>query len=197
MSKNEMTLSPEEQARGYIYTLLATLLASPADVPILGIMQRIEPDIDAQDKAMTEAWSRLQITARDSDVNRLREDYDDLFNKKNGGKLSPYASQYQNACFSGESLSGLRHNLADLGINLKDRSEDHVATLCQAMGQSISQNLFSFASQRTFFKTYIAPWMLNFFSELSNAQSTGLYHAVGRLGVCFLGRENEYFKVDN
>lgn len=193
-----MTLTPEEQARGYVYSLLGALLSAPADTPLLGILQRIEPDTGAQSSVMTGAWSRLQNAARDSDVEQLRDEYHALFIGSDRGKLLPYGSCYVEDSSMEKPLSALRGDLASLGFSTKEKPtepEDHVAALCKVMGLTITRNRLPFKEQRAFFKAHIAPWMQRFFTDLTQAQSEGLYHAVGEVGHCFMELEKEHFSI--
>jgi TorA maturation chaperone TorD len=198
MSQTDMTLLPEEQARGYVYSLLSTLLAAPADAPVLGILQRIEPDTGAQSSVMTEAWSRLQTAARESNVAQLRDEYRSLFNVSEGGKLLPYHSCYLEDSPMEKPLSALREDLASLGFVTKNKltePEDHVATLCKVMGLTITGNKIPFEEQKAFFEAHISPWMQSFFKDLTQAQSAGFYHEVGELGHCFIELEKKHFSM--
>ena len=183
-----------DAARAELYVLLGALLAGPPDEYILELLQ----DVDAGATPMTATWQTLQAAARETDTERLSEEYFNLFIGLGRGELVPYASFYIHGFLMEKVLASLRNELQQLGFELQEgisEPEDHVAALCETMGMIISESGLSLEEQSAFFQTYIASWMGQFFAELGEAESADFYRAVARLGQQFLEIESQYLSM--
>jgi TorA maturation chaperone TorD len=186
-----------DAARAEMYVLLGTLLAGPPDDAILEMLLDIdagEPDATL----MTSSWQSLQAAAREADTEQLAEEYFNLFIGLGRGELVPYASFYIHGFLMEKVLASLRNELQRLGFELQEgisEPEDHVAALCETMGMIISESGLSLNEQSTFFETYIASWMGEFFAELRDAESADFYRAVAQLGQQFLEIESQYLSM--
>jgi TorA maturation chaperone TorD len=193
-----VALAPEEQVRAYVYCLLGALLSTPANEQLLGILERIESDADAQTSTMTKAWNTMQRIAREEKPDQIAAEYHDLFIGLGRGELIPYASWHLTGYLMEKPLAELKADLDRLGFASKTETtepEDHAAALCEVMGMIIAENQLGFEQQKTFFETHLAPWITRFFTDLSQAKSARFFQAVGELGRCFMEVERQYFSI--
>ena len=79
--------------------------------------------------------------------------------------------------------------------NVKE-SEDHIASLCQAMSAIIAAEEIDFETEREFFNRHLADWAADFFEEVQAASCAGFYRAVGNLGQGFIDVEKQYLGMN-
>ena len=190
-------LEPGEQARADIYRLLGALLAAPPDAAMIDLLRNIRPAEAADDAAMTSAWRSLQVAADGLDVDRVKDEYFNLFIGLGRGELVPYASFYIHGFLMEKVLASLREELAGLGIERQANvaePEDHAAAVCEIMGMIISEHGLHL-KQAAFFKDYIDLWLGHFFADLGKAETADFYRAVAKLGQQFLAVEQQYFSL--
>ena len=190
-------LEPGEQARADIYRLLGALLAAPPDAAMIDLLRNIRPAEAADDAAMTSAWRSLQVAADGLDVDRVKDEYFNLFIGLGRGELVPYASFYIHGFLMEKVLASLREELAGLGIERQANvaePEDHAAAVCEIMGMIISEHGLHL-KQAAFFKDYIDLWLGHFFADLGKAETADFYRAVAKLGQQFLAVEQQYFSM--
>ena len=92
-------------------------------------------------------------------------------------------------------LGQLRADLRTLGFERSEgvsESEDHIASLCQAMSAIIVADEIDFETERAFFNDHIASWSEDFFSLVEDASCAGFYRAVALLGKSFIEVEKRY-----
>lgn len=197
MPPAETVIEGGDAARAELYLLLGTLLAGPPDEAVLEMLLEIdagEPDATP----MTAIWKSLQATARETDVDRLSEEYFNLFIGLGKGELVPYASYYIHGFLMEKVLASLRNDLKTLGFELQEgisEPEDHVAALCETMGMLITESGLSFEEQAAFHKAYVANWMTDFFTDLGEAESAYFYKPVALLGQQFMEIESQYLAM--
>ena len=95
-------------------------------------------------------------------------------------------------------LGVLRADLRRLGFERAEgvcESEDHIASLCQAMAAIIHADEIDFNTERAFFNDHIASWSDDFFRLLDEASCAGFYRAVGNLGSSFISVEKQYLSM--
>jgi TorA maturation chaperone TorD len=190
-------LEPGEQARADIYRLLGALLAAPPDAVMVDLLRNIRPAEGADDAAMTSAWRALQVAADGLDLDRVKDEYFNIFIGLGRGELVPYASFYIHGLLMEKVLASLREELAGLGIERQANvaePEDHAAAVCEIMGMIISEHGLHL-KQAAFFKDYIDLWLGHFFADLGNAETADFYRAVAQLGQQFLAVEQQYFSL--
>jgi TorA maturation chaperone TorD len=190
-------LEPGEQARADIYRLLGALLAAPPDAVMVDLLRNIRPAEGADDAAMTSAWRALQVAADGLDLDRVKDEYFNIFIGLGRGELVPYASFYIHGLLMEKVLASLREELAELGIERQanvTEPEDHAAAVCEIMGMIISEHGLHL-KQAAFFKDYIDLWLGHFFADLGNAETADFYRAVAQLGQQFLAVEQQYFSL--
>jgi TorA maturation chaperone TorD len=184
-----------DAARAQEYALLSTLLVRAPDVQLMGRLARLRGDpspLGLAHAALGEAAARL-------DVERVGQEYFDLFVGVGRGELLPYASYYLTGFLYERPLARLRADLRRLGIARaqgQSEPEDSAATLCEIMAGLASGALDAPPdADREVFEKHIAPWMGRFFADLAISQSADFYARVGALGQAFLEIEAEAFQL--
>lgn len=195
---NASGVSPEEQARAGVYSLLGALFAAAPGPDLLSLLGEV-PENGAGEAPMTGAWRGLAAAARSADPGRLAQEYHDLFIGVGRGELLPYASPYLTGFLHDRPLVDLREDLARLGLARTASTrepEDHIAALCEAMAHLVSApGGYPFEEQKAFFDRHLRPWAARFMVDLQAARAADFYRAVGRFGAGFLGLEQRYFDL--
>lgn len=185
-----------DAGRANLYTLLATLLARPADA---GLLKRLGM-LGGDGSALGDALAGLGEAAREAEAGAVAREFHDLFIGLGRGELLPYASYYLTGFLHERPLAKVRADLAALGVARADgvsEPEDHIATLCEVMGGLIDASLGDGAAEqdRRFFERHLRPWAERFFADLEQAGAARFYRAVGTLGRTFIGIETEAFAL--
>lgn len=186
-----------EQIRASSYALLAALLAKPPEDELLQQLKNIVADKD-EDKDIVNAWNMLRLAAERNTTNLIADEYFTLFIGVGKGELIPFSSWYLTGYLMERPLAHLRSRLAELGYERQDdvhEPEDHVAALCEVMGQLILDEETDFETEKKFYQDFISNWMERFFSDLQKTETSGFYRAVGQLGESFLDIEKRYFSM--
>jgi TorA maturation chaperone TorD len=192
-----LSVEAGDAGRAEIYLLLGTLLFAPPDDPILDMLQEIDAG-DAEPTPMTQIWRSLQAAARQTDPEQLSDEFFNLFIGLGRGELVPYASYYLHGFLMEKVLASLRNELKTLGFERREgvsEPEDHIAALCETMGMIISESGLSYEEQSDFFRTYLAGWAMDFFTDLREAESAVFYKAVAQLGQQFMEIESQYLSM--
>jgi TorA maturation chaperone TorD len=186
----------EDAVRGNTYGLLAHLLSEPPTAETLALL--IQIDVSRQtSNALELSWNMLRLASEQVSIEQLDDEFHDLFIGVGRGEVVPYGSWYMTGFLMDRSLSVLRHDLAELGIERQQgvsEPEDHAAALCDAMAILINDAQEP-SLQSRFFNTHIAPWMGRFFNDLQTAKTARFYRVVGRLGEQFIEFEKKYLKM--
>jgi TorA maturation chaperone TorD len=132
-------------------------------------------------------------------VERVEQEYFDLFVGIGRGELLPYGSYYLSGFLYERPLARLRATLSRLGIERSAGNaepEDHAATLCEIMA-GLSGGRFSSPpdAEREVFEHHVAPWLGRFFTDLEQAQGADFYRSAGALGRVFIQLETEAFAL--
>ena len=194
---DKAVLDAGDAARAEIYQLLGGLLAGPPDESLLELLAEIDAG-DPNANPMAATWQALQAAASDTDVDRLSDEYFNLFIGLGRGELVPYASFYIHGFLMEKVLASLRSELQALGVELREgvsEPEDHVAALCETMGMIISESGLSLKRQAAFYDAYLGVWMADFFADLREAESAQFYRSVAALGKQFMEIESQYLSM--
>ncbi len=109
-----------DELRADTYRFLAALLAAPPNNEVLEVVKQAGISDDgalARDAVpLAEAWQLLRLAARNSEPERLDDEYHDLFIGIGRGELVPYASWYLTGFLMDRPLAYLRQDLRYLGI---------------------------------------------------------------------------------
>ncbi len=192
-----LDVSPEEQLRADLYSLLAGFLSMPPQKDYLARAANMQGDESVLGQAV-EAFSQLAATADAEDV---RAEYHDLFIGVARGELLPYASYYLTGFLNEKPLAKLRNDMTKLGIR-RDPSvrepEDHIAALMDMMSGLITGKYgepLSIAEQKRFFERHIGSWAGYFFADLEAAKSSVLYASLATIGRHFIEIEEAAFSI--
>ncbi len=190
-------IAEEDDLRASWYSLLARLLAAPADDSLLSVLRGLEGD----DSALGSALKALRAAAEDAAPGAIEQEYFDLFIGVGQAELVPYGSYYLSGFLHEKPLARLRGDMARLGIARADgvsESEDHIAALCGMMAGLITGSFddpANLATQRAFFDDHIGCWAPRFFEDLQAAESALFYMPVGMIGGVFMSVESQAFEM--
>jgi len=184
-----------DQARAREYALLATLLASSPDAPMIERLMHLRGD----GTRLGGAHGALARAAGRASVASVEREYSDLFLGLNPGGLFPYASYYLAGALQGRPLARLREALQRLGVERtpgRPEPEDHAATLMEIMAGLAGGWIAAPAgTERELFDEHVAPWITRFFADLEKAGCADFYASVGALGRAFVEIEAEAFEL--
>lgn len=193
--------------RAGAYELLSALLAGEPTQQVLEALAGIE-EISATDQegAATQVedqlgmgWQLLRQASLKADPVQLKDEYFNLFLGVGRGELVPFGSWYLTGFLMEKPVSVLRSDLASLGIERQEgvsESEDHIASLCDAMAIIIrSADEISFERQKAFYNDHLQPWVGQFFADLQEARTAQFYRSVGFFGEAFSSFEKQLFAM--
>ena len=180
--------------RSNLYTSLGALLAAPATEEHCALLREL-PEIDQPQSSIEMAWALLRKSAFDYSQEQINDEYHQLFIGLGRGIVVPYGSWHLTGFLMEKPLGQLRADLRTLGFERSEgvsESEDHIASLCQAMSAIIVADEIDFETERAFFNDHIASWSEDFFSLVEDASCAGFYRAVALLGKSFIEVEKRY-----
>jgi TorA maturation chaperone TorD len=182
-------------ARAREYSLLSTLLQRSPGAELIGRLANLQGDLTP----LGLAHAALGAAAARADAEGVAREYFNLFVGVGRGELLPYASYYLTGFLHARPLARLRQTLQRIGIERSDglaEPEDHAAILLEIMGGLAGGHLASPpGTEREIFKSYLAPWIGRFFTDLEQAKSADFYARVGALGRTFIAIEIEAFTI--
>lgn len=202
-AKSENRAIPEEDMqRAHVYGLLARVLAEPMGDETLEVVRALEGQSDENELGGT--FAALGAVAVRTPRGSAEDEFSALFyGDGSGGEILPYASYYLTGFLLEKPLANLRGDMAALGIQasgISKEPEDHIACLCEIMHGLITGAFHEPASletQKEFFKTHMAPWAGQFFTDLEGAKSATLYMPVGTIGRLFMAIEAIGFELES
>lgn len=187
-----------EILRARAYTLIARLLARPADRELLVGLSGLSGDGTPFGAALAD----LAATAKAATPEAVAREYQDLFIGVTRGQVVPYASFYISGFLFDRPLARLRADMKEIGIARAPgvpEPEDHIAALFDMMAGLITGDLVDTGPdgerESALFHRHIAPWAGDFFNDLERAPSARLYRPVGALGRAFIDIETEAFAL--
>lgn len=189
-------LAEEQACRRGAYQLLAGLLRTPPDQALLNRLGGMGDAVDGAGE-LGISLALLGLAARSSHVERVDDEFHELFIGLGRGELVPYGSWYLTGFLMERPLSLLRDDLVALGYQRQAEvrePEDHVAALCEVMGMLIDERR-PLSVQEAFFGVHLAGWVGRFFQDLAQARAAVFYKAVGRLGSAFTDMELRYLRL--
>ena len=182
-------------ARARIYALLGALLTRAPDADLLARIGELRGDATPLGLAHIE----VAEAAKNARVERVEQEFFDLFIGVGRGELLPYGSFYLTGFLHERPLARLREDLARFGIDRAEgvaEPEDHAGILCEIMAGLASGELPAPAgSDRTIFEKHMAPWIGRLFADIERAQAADFYRRVGSLGRVFIEIETEAFAL--
>ncbi len=183
--------------RANLYLSLGALFAAPATQQHLDAIRAL-PEIESPETSVEVAWTVLRATAHQCDVQKIDDEYHELFVGIGRGIVVPYGSWHITGFLMEKPLGALRADLRRLGFERSEgvkESEDHIASLCQAMAEIIAAEEIDFPTEIAFFNDHIAPWAEDFFVQVQEASPASFYRAVAQLGHSFIEVEKKYLAM--
>lgn len=201
-------LSEEDLARVRWYRFLAGVFQAAPDAAMLasiaaaaGATARDVPD-RASEPPLLRAWADLAVAARAATTQTVREEHDRVFVSVGKAPVLLNASYYLSGFLNERPLVELRDTLSGLGLARRGdigETEDHLASLCEAMALLIESDdpLRSQAStQRDFFQRFVSPWYERLADSIDGCDDVQFYRPVARLMRCFFDVERQAFDFD-
>lgn len=191
------SIAPEDLLRAQLYLLLARYLDGPPTQASLATAAALVGD----DAPLGRAITSLVTTARASDLDRLSEEYHELFVGLGRGQLVPFGSYYLTGFLNEKPLARLRQVMAERAIAREDgiaEPEDHIASLAEMMAGFITGGFgapMSLAEQKLFYGEHIGSWAPHFFRDLAGNAISPFYAALGAVGQAFLDIEERAFRM--
>lgn len=191
-------VSPEDQFRANLYSLLGNLLL---EVPKQTTLDQL-CQLQGVDGEVGSAVNALTQIAKSMDPPSVEREFNVLFIGMGRGEVLPYASYYLTGFLHEKPLADLRNSMRSHGIQRKDgipEPEDHLGSLCEMMAGMITGgfgHVMPLQIQKEFFNAHIATWAAHCFSDLEKAESAVLYAPVGSLGRLLMEIEQESFRIE-
>lgn len=193
-TEGEVAAREADLDRANFYTSLGALFAAPASEEHCTVLREL-PKIENPETTLEVAWTLVRAAAHQYTAEQINDEYHVLFIGVGRGVVVPYGSWHITGFLMEKPLGLLRADLRRLGFERTEgvkESEDHIASLCQAMAEIILADEIDFATEKSFFNDHIAPWAEDFFHLVENAESAGFYRAVAQLGQSFIEVEKKY-----
>ncbi len=183
-----------QAARSGAYQLLSALLANEPAAETLQTLRDIG-DIDTSEGKIAMGWELMKQSALTADQSAIQDEFFSLFVGLGRGELMPFGSWYLTGFLMEKPVALLRKDLQTLGIERQEGvtdSEDHIASLCDAMALLIQHSEeIPLATQVAFYQDHIEPWAGRFFDDLQNASHAHFYRSVGFFGAAFIEFETD------
>lgn len=196
-TEGEIAAREADIDRANLYTTLGALFAAPASEDHCLALRGLDP-IENPETSIELAWALIRAAAHDYTIDQINDEYHDLFIGVGRGIVVPYGSWHITGFLMEKPLGVLRADLRKLGFERSEgvkESEDHIASLCQAMAEIIVAEEIDFDTEKAFFNEHIAPWAENFFNLVENASVAEFYRAVAQLGQSFIEVEKKYLAM--
>lgn len=196
-TESEIAARAADIDRANLYTTIGALFAAPASEEHCAALRGLDP-IENPETSIELAWTLLRAAAHDYTLGQINDEYHDLFIGVGRGIVVPYGSWHLTGFLMEKPLGLLRGDLRKLGFERSEgvkESEDHIASLCQAMAEIILAEEIDFDTERAFFNDHIASWSDDFFNLVESASVAGFYRAVAQLGQSFIEVEKKYLAM--
>jgi TorA maturation chaperone TorD len=188
----------EEMARADLYGTLASLFCAP---PPPALLKRIASSEREGNGLLDAAWCAVVESAKTTDAEAVREEYERLFIGVGKPEVMLYGSYYISGFLMEKPLVILRTDLANLGLQRADsvvESEDHIASLCEVMRHLITSDdalLSGLQVQKKFFADHLQPWVNTLFSTLEARTDAVFYAPLAHFARVFFEIEMQAFDM--
>ncbi len=193
-TEGEVAAREADLDRANFYATLGALLAAPASEEHCAVLRDLPP-IENPETSLEIAWTLVRAAALKNSTEQIDDEYHELFIGVGRGIVVPYGSWHMTGFLMEKPLGALRADLRRLGFERSDgvmESEDHIASLCQAMSEIILAEEIDFDTEKAFFNDHIAPWAEDFFRLVGDTSVAAFYRAVAQLGQSFIEVEKKY-----
>lgn len=157
MSEDGTVLPPEDRSRANAYALIGRIFYGPPDRTLVDYITGVPASGDAV--PLAQAWDALREACRTSDVEAVREEYDELFIGVGKSPVTLYTAAYAAPQLPDRHLLSLRERLGEWGLGRRQQAgetEDHLSGVCDVMRWLIEGGAGPDAERRFFFD-FVAP----------------------------------------
>ena len=196
-------LSPEDEARGHVYAVLARLYAGGLDAKFLAALGASVPWPDEGDNPLAQAWNRLVLASKAMDADAAEQEYTELFIGVGRSTVDLHAAHWVTEATSEKPLVAVRSDLARLGLARREGSttyEDHLSVLCETMRMLVAgdgeRGPMSIAVQRAYFDRHIAPWIAKCCDAIRDCPLANYYRRVAEFTTLFMVIERDSLAID-
>jgi TorA maturation chaperone TorD len=173
LRKETAVMAPEDVARQGVYAFLARVLCRAATAAEQEQMAALAGSKTPLNQAIAEFLQSLGETSE----TEVEQHYHDLFIGVGRGELLPYGSYYLTGFLNEKPLANLRVSLDRLGFARAEgvcEPEDHIASLCDVMGQLIADSAtgaFVIYYQNRLFSAQIKTWASQILAPIATAKT--------------------------
>ena len=191
----------EELARAEVYGLLAQLFYAPPDEALYAQFQVAVTEAPVRGAFLEASWGELVAAARRLELERVRLEFDTLFQGIGKPDVFLYGSFYLAGKLNEKPLVELRDDLRRLGLERAEgagETEDHVASLCEVMRYLIAgddASVSNLTCQREFFSHHVLPWALQLCQTLAGHPRANFYRTLAAFAQTFLNIEAQGFDM--
>ncbi|MBL4830665.1 MAG: molecular chaperone TorD family protein [Aliivibrio sp.] len=185
----------QQSLRVEIYSVLARLYREAPDQDVLEWLQNLEVEsLTNHLNPMVTAWSLLRLTAQNTSLESVEDEYQNIFIGIGRGEIVPFASWYLTGSLMEMPLAHLRNDLMQLGFVREEsvkEPEDHFSALLEVM--SMLADVGDEKEQQLFFNRHITSWYHRFCHDLKLSKSSVFYAALAELTQTFISIEQTRF----
>ena len=191
----------EELARAEVYGLLANVFYEPLSEELYAQLQVAVTVAPVEGAFLEASWEGFVAAARRLPLAAIRDEYATLFLGTGKPEVFLYGSYYQAGTLNEKPLVELRRTLASLGLARPEtvaETEDHIASLCEAMRYLIAGDdlaICNLATQRRFFDAHLRGWVDPLFDAIAAHPAADFHRAAARFGRDFFAVEAQAFDL--
>jgi TorA maturation chaperone TorD len=191
----------EELARAEVYGLLAQLFHAPPDEALYAEFQVAVTEAPVRGAFLESGWGELVAAARRIELERVRAEFDTLFQGIGKPEVFLHGSFYLAGKLNEKPLVELRDDLRRLGLERADdagHTEDHVASLCEVMRYLIAGDdagTSNLAAQQRFFDAHLRGVVDPLCDAIDAHPSADFYRALAVFARDFFAVEKQAFDL--
>jgi TorA maturation chaperone TorD len=191
----------EELARAEVYGLLAQLFYAPPDEALYAQFQVAVTEAPVQGAFLEASWGELVAAARRLELERVRVEFDTLFQGIGKPDVFLYGSFYLVGKLNEKPLVELRDDLRRLGLERAEgagETEDHVASLCEVMRYLIAGDdagTSNLAAQQRFFDAHVRGVVGPLCDAVEAHPAADFYRALAAFARDFFSVEKQAFDL--
>lgn len=191
----------EELARAELYGLLARLWLAAPDVELFAQFEVAVTQAPQPGAFLEAPWQALVGAMRAATPHSAAEEFDALFLGVGKPEVFLFGSFYLTGFLNEKPLAQLRTDLAALGLEAGDQSnetEDHLAALFEVMRYLIAGDdlaVCNLEAQRRLFRAHLQPWVEKFCDTLEAHPRAHLYRVLAGFTRAFMQVEIQGFDL--
>ena len=188
-------LQPEDEARAWIYGLIARLFYAGPDQGVLAQVLHARV-FESGAEPLAQAWRDLVESCRNAFPVALENEHTELFVGTGKAEVTPYLAHYTMKYATDNPLVELRQQLSRWGMGRREGAnepEDHIAGVCEAMRFAIAVQHRSEEEQRQFFEHFIYRGAIAFCTAVRASPKAVFYRHAAGFAQAFFEVEREAF----